>query len=270
MVLLRSKWLHLYQIESFVCRTDFQFVLKWLTSLTTFYTVFNTLAKLPALYKTLGVRPETSAKRPATAVEEYSENEMSNTNRCHSNSFHIRHSRRAAKYSLKGKKEAHLFSNGEGKKTFTGTNSVSVGKYSPQWSEYKISIDEPVSVSWLSSCRLRAFPSLWRSPSHKSKKICRKKLTSMPCRCSRNELHRRQFVFLGLVRQTSLERRTSRNLLHIRIQSSKSGNIQTFQKTPVTDGPSPPIGPFTTLCSTDKWTLGIKFYLPTPFQGTAV
>ena len=195
MVLLRSKWLHLYQIDSFACRTDFQFVLKWLTSLTTFYTFCNTLAKLPALYKVLGVRPETSAKRPATAVEEYSENKMSNTNRCHSNSFHIRHSRRAAKYSLKGKKEAHLFSNGEGKKTFTGTNSVSVGKYSPQWSEYKISIDEPVSVSWPSSCRLRAFPSLWRSPSHKSKKIFRKKLTSMRCGCSRTEVHRRQFFF---------------------------------------------------------------------------
>ena len=120
---------------------------------------------------------------------------MSNTNRCHSNSFHIRHSRWAAKYSLKGKKEAHLFSNGEGRKTFTGTNSVSVGKYSPQWSEYKISIDEPVSVSWPSSCRLRAFSSLWRSPSHESKKICRIKLTSMPCGCSRDELHRRQFFF---------------------------------------------------------------------------
>ena len=91
----------------------------------------------------------------------------------------------------------------------------------------------------------------------------------MPCGCSRNELYRRQFFFWGLVRRTSLERRTSRYLLHIRIQSSESGNIQKFQKTPVTGGPSPPIGPFTTLCSADKWTLGIKFYLPTPFQGTA-
>lgn len=118
MVLLRSKWLHLYQIDSFVCRTDFQFVLKWFTALTTFrsikfcrwdlYTFCNTLAKLPALYKTLGVRSETSAKRPATAVEEYTKNKMSNTNRCHSNSFHIRHSRWAAKYSLKRKKKRHI------------------------------------------------------------------------------------------------------------------------------------------------------------------
>ena len=205
MVLLRSKWLHLYQIDSFVCRTDFQFVLKWFTTLTTFrsikfcrwdlYTFCNTLAKLPALYKTLGVRSETSAKRPATAVEEYTKNKMSNTNRCHSNSFHIRHSRWAAKYSLKRKKKGTSNQQRWGKTTFIGTNSVSIGKYSPQWSEYIISTDEPVSVSWPSSCRLRAFPSLWRSPSHESKKICRKKLTSMTCGCSRNELHRRQFFF---------------------------------------------------------------------------
>ena len=168
MVLLRSKWLHLYQIDSFVCRTDFHFVLKWFTALTTFrsikfcrwdlYTFCNTLAKLPALYKTLGVRSETSAKRPATAVEEYTKNKMSNTNRCHSNSFHIRHRRWAAKYSLKGKKRGTSNQQRWGKTTFIGTNSVSVGKYSPHWSEYKISTDEPVSVSWPSSCRLRAFP----------------------------------------------------------------------------------------------------------------
>ena len=206
MVLLRSKWLHLYQIDSFVCRTDFHFVLKWFTALTTFrsikfcrwdlYTFCNTLAKLPALYKTLGVPPETSAKRPATAVEEYTKNKMSNTHRCHSNSFHIRHSRWAAKYSLKRKKKGTSNQQRWGKTTFIGTNSVSVGKYSPQWSEYKISTDEPVSVSWPSSCRLRAFPSLWRSPSHKSKKIFRKKFKSMRCGCSGNEAHRRQFFSL--------------------------------------------------------------------------
>ena len=184
MVLLRSKWLHLYQIDSFVCRTDFHFVLKWFTALTTFrsikfcrwdlYTFCNTLAKLPALYKTLGVRPETSAKRPATAVEEYTKNKMSNTNRCHSNSFHIRHSRWAAKYSLKGKKRGTSNQQRWGKTTFIGTNSVSVGKYSPHWSAIRIQSSEmvlprlwdllPLSVqptsglSWLSF----TFPLLFR------------------------------------------------------------------------------------------------------------